>query len=124
MVSIMDKRALTRFIILIGVMLIIIIASYNALAIKADSEIGGYIALIIDDFGNAGEGRDAMLQLGIPITVAIMPFMPYSFKEADAARNAGLDVILHIPMEPIKGKKEWLGPRKQRDYIYRCFTAQ
>lgn len=70
-----------------------------------------YIVLVIDDFGNDGAGTKAMMALDIPVTVAVIPFMPYSAHEAQIARDAGLEVILHVPMEPMQGKKEWLGPK-------------
>lgn len=71
----------------------------------------GYLALVIDDFGNHGEGTEAMVNLGIPLTAAVMPFLPYSRIDADMAHQAGLEVIMHIPMEPICGEPSWLGPR-------------
>ena len=55
-----------------------------------------------------------MLSLPIPLTVAVMPFLP-STKE-DAAHKKGHEVIIHMPMEPIKGKKNGLG-RKQLQLI-------
>ena len=70
-----------------------------------------YIVLVIDDFGNDGVGTQAMMALDIPVTVAVMPFMPYSAHEAQLAHDSGLEVILHVPMEPMHGKKEWLGPK-------------
>lgn len=70
----------------------------------------GYIAIIIDDFGNNGKGTKAMLDLNIPITVAIMPFLDSSIKDAEKANNKGLEIMLHMPMEPISGNPSWLGP--------------
>lgn len=71
----------------------------------------GYVALVIDDFGNHNEGVEEVLNLGIPLTVAVMPFRPCSRLDAEAAHKAGLEVILHIPMEPEKGRLDWLGPK-------------
>ena len=70
----------------------------------------GYIAIIIDDFGNNGKGTEAMLNLNIPITVAIMPFLDSSIKDGEKANEKGFEIILHMPMEPISGKPSWLGP--------------
>jgi len=75
------------------------------------SQINGYVALVIDDFGSHREGVEEIINLGIPLTVAVMPFQPYSRSDAKAAHNAGLEVILHIPMEPKYGKPDWLGPK-------------
>jgi polysaccharide deacetylase 2 family uncharacterized protein YibQ len=39
-----------------------------------------------------------------------MPFMPKTQADAETAHKLGHDVIVHMPMEPNHGKKEWLGP--------------
>ncbi|WP_017728237.1 divergent polysaccharide deacetylase family protein [Halalkalibacterium ligniniphilum] len=67
-------------------------------------------AIIIDDFGGDVEGVDSFLKGEIPITVAIMPFMEHSTDQAIQAHHAGLEVIVHMPLEPKKGKASWLGP--------------
>lgn len=69
------------------------------------------VAVVIDDFGNRMKGTDEMLRLPIPITAAVMPFLPTSQADAEAAHAAGREVIVHLPMEPVRGKPSWLGPR-------------
>lgn len=76
-----------------------------------DREGSAYIAIVIDDFGNNGQGTEEMLSLGIPITAAVIPFSPYAAAEAELAYNKGHQVIVHMPMEPEVGKLSWLGPR-------------
>lgn len=68
------------------------------------------MAIVIDDLGNNMEGTEAILKLNIPITVAVMPFLPSSTQDAEAAYKAGHEVIVHMPMEPNKGLRKWLGP--------------
>lgn len=68
------------------------------------------VAIVIDDFGNRMQGTEQMLQLPIKITVAVMPFMPTSKQDAEAAHRYGHDVIVHMPMEPKHGNPKWLGP--------------
>ncbi|WP_407669721.1 divergent polysaccharide deacetylase family protein [Paenibacillus kobensis] len=68
------------------------------------------IAIVIDDFGNGMTGTEEMLKLPFPFTIAVMPFMPTTKSDAENAHKLGHDVIVHMPMEPNKGKKEWLGP--------------
>ena len=68
------------------------------------------LALVIDDFGNNMEGTEEMLNLPVPLTVAIMPFLPTTEHDAKLAHAKGHEVIVHVPMEPKKGKKSWLGP--------------
>ncbi|MDR6884917.1 divergent polysaccharide deacetylase family protein [Bacillus sp. 3255] len=68
------------------------------------------VAIVIDDFGNNMEGTAEMLDLPIPFTVAVMPFLPSTKQDAQLAHDKGHEVILHLPMEPVRGKKSWLGP--------------
>ncbi len=69
------------------------------------------LAIIIDDFGYGGEGTAEMLALDIPLTAAIMPFSSQSAEDAQNATNAGKEVIIHMPMESLTGKKEWVGDK-------------
>jgi polysaccharide deacetylase 2 family uncharacterized protein YibQ len=68
------------------------------------------VAIVIDDFGNNMDGTTEMLNLPIPFTVAVMPFLPSTKQDAQLAHDKGHEVILHLPMEPVRGKKSWLGP--------------
>ncbi|WP_100372529.1 divergent polysaccharide deacetylase family protein [Bacillus sp. FJAT-45037] len=69
------------------------------------------VAIVIDDFGGNVKGVDAFLTGNVPITVAIMPFLEHSTEQAEKAFHAGLEVIVHLPLEPKKGKASWLGPK-------------
>lgn len=68
------------------------------------------VAVVIDDFGNGMNGTAEMMKLPITITAAIMPFMPTTKQDAEEAHRLGHDIIVHMPMEPNKGLKKWLGP--------------
>ncbi|WP_233566866.1 divergent polysaccharide deacetylase family protein [Cohnella endophytica] len=68
------------------------------------------IAVVIDDFGNGMKGTEQMLGLPIKLTVAVMPFLPTTKQDAEAAYSKGHDVIVHMPMEPVRGLRSWLGP--------------
>jgi uncharacterized protein len=67
-------------------------------------------AIIIDDFGNNMQGTAEIIALPFPIVTAVMPFMSTSKQDAEAAHLAGKEVIVHLPMEPVKGNPKWLGP--------------
>ncbi|WP_276355850.1 divergent polysaccharide deacetylase family protein [Cohnella caldifontis] len=69
-----------------------------------------HIAVVIDDFGNGMKGTEEMLKLPVKFTAAIMPFLPTTRQDAEAAHAMGHDVIVHLTMEPIRGKASWLGP--------------
>lgn len=61
------------------------------------------IALIIDDLGNSNsEAVRGILDLDAPITVSVLPHCPHTATLAEAARRAGKEVMVHIPMEPVK----------------------
>jgi polysaccharide deacetylase 2 family uncharacterized protein YibQ len=68
------------------------------------------IAVVIDDLGNSMKGTQQILDLPIKLTVAVMPFLPSTKKDAEAAFAKGDDVIVHLPMEPLRGRPSWLGP--------------
>ncbi|NPV53464.1 MAG: divergent polysaccharide deacetylase family protein [Firmicutes bacterium] len=61
------------------------------------------LAIIIDDVGyNLGElGR--LIKLGRPMSVAVLPHAPFAAESARRARVGGLEVLLHLPMEPLNG---------------------
>ncbi|MDD5745823.1 MAG: divergent polysaccharide deacetylase family protein [Candidatus Omnitrophica bacterium] len=67
---------------------------------KPGKEKTGKIALVLDDWGYNRDLPAAALALGIPITYAILPKLPYSQEIAVSLRNAGQEYILHLPLEP------------------------
>ncbi|MDX8366281.1 divergent polysaccharide deacetylase family protein [Cytobacillus sp. IB215665] len=68
-------------------------------------------AIIIDDFGGGDGGVMEFLKSDIPITVAVMPFAENSIEHAMLAHKNGFEIMVHLPMQPKKGKKSWLGPK-------------
>jgi polysaccharide deacetylase 2 family uncharacterized protein YibQ len=68
------------------------------------------VAVVIDDFGNGMNGTEEILALPVPLTIAVMPFLPTTKADAQLAHEKGHEVLVHLPMEPIRGKKSWLGP--------------
>lgn len=48
--------------------------------------------------------------MNMPFTAAIMPFLRTTKRDAEWAHRLGHDVIVHLPMEPKRGPKSWLGP--------------
>jgi polysaccharide deacetylase 2 family uncharacterized protein YibQ len=60
------------------------------------------IALIIDDLGQADTNLVSRLcSMNVPLTVAVLPFLRYSHDSAHIARSKGMEIILHMPMEPV-----------------------
>ncbi len=58
------------------------------------------VAIIIDDLGRDRHAAETILRLPYPLTVAVLPRQPHSAEVAERAYQEGLDVMLHLPMEP------------------------
>jgi polysaccharide deacetylase 2 family uncharacterized protein YibQ len=61
----------------------------------------GTIVFVIDDAGNNLHELDPFLRIPGPLTIAVLPGLPYSAEAARRIRAAGKEVILHQPMEAI-----------------------
>ncbi|MFX3647399.1 MAG: divergent polysaccharide deacetylase family protein [Paenibacillus sp.] len=109
-----EKRKHYRFIAGCMALLIVIYAGISAGGpTAAASESPSHhkrLAIIIDDVGNDMKGTAEILAMPVKLTVAVMPFLQTTKKDAIAAHEKGMDVIVHMPMEPKKGRPEWLGP--------------
>lgn len=60
------------------------------------------LAIVIDDWGYAWEAAGDFLGFAAPLNVAVIPYQPLSERHARAAYEAGHQVILHLPMEPLE----------------------
>ncbi|ADL11835.1 divergent polysaccharide deacetylase family protein [Acetohalobium arabaticum] len=58
------------------------------------------MAFIIDDLGFNRDGTAELMEIDRPLTVAVLPFRPYSTSDAEKAVQAGHEILLHLPMEP------------------------
>lgn len=107
-ISTNSKRLKIYGVILLTGFLIPIMAN----VLKADDEIikPCSVAIIIDDFGNGSLDTQNFLDLETKFTAAVMPGLEHTESDTQALKNAGKEIILHMPMEPHKGKKSWLGP--------------
>lgn len=76
---------------------------------KANDINNKKVAIVIDDFGNNMAGTEEIMSMPIPLTVAIMPFQPTTKRDAEWAHLEGHEVLVHLPMEPLNGKRG-LGP--------------
>lgn len=65
------------------------------------SRVSGKIAIVIDDFGYSYSSTvKDFLHLEQEITMSIIPNLKYSKRLAEAANELGVDVMLHMPMQP------------------------
>ena len=58
------------------------------------------IAIIIDDIGYQKEIAEQIMDLDYPIAISVLPFLPHSQFVAQMAKEKGLTLLLHLPMEP------------------------
>ncbi len=60
------------------------------------------VAVIVDDLGARRDVFDALRDLRRPLTVAVLPGLPLSEWTAREAAQAGMEVLLDLPMEPYR----------------------
>jgi polysaccharide deacetylase 2 family uncharacterized protein YibQ len=60
------------------------------------------VAIIIDDLGYDRKIAEKFLELDVAFTFSILPFSPYQEKIARRAQAKGLEIMLHLPMEPVE----------------------
>jgi len=61
----------------------------------------GQVALIMDDMGNSLETLDALIALGRPVTISVLPYSSHAAETARIAHERGLEVLLHLPLESV-----------------------
>ncbi len=106
----------TAFYFVFTLMLIFITAQAKLYIGAMDTAVfsldeGGYLAIVIDDFGYGGEGTESMLKLDIPFTAAVMPFSSRTEEDLELIKDSGKEYIVHLPMESLTGKREWVGDK-------------
>jgi polysaccharide deacetylase 2 family uncharacterized protein YibQ len=62
------------------------------------------VAFVIDDAGNNLRELEPFLRFPGPLTIAVLPGLPYSAEAARRIRAAGKEVFLHQPMEAVGGQ--------------------
>lgn len=70
---------------------------------NAGGQVTGRLAIVIDDAGRDLDSQHIYEQMGIPLTLAIMPDQVHTRDAALSWRAHGLPVILHQPMESVSG---------------------
>jgi len=68
------------------------------------------VAVIVDDLGARRDVFDALRELRRPLTVAVLPGLPLSEWTAREAAQAGMEVLLDLPMEPYRFPEVDPGP--------------
>lgn len=63
------------------------------------------IAIVIDDWGYNLNHIDFLKEIKFPMTISILPFLPYSKQIAEETEKYNLEVIVHLPLEPQNWRK-------------------
>lgn len=75
--------------------------NYFSRALAADNSINQpRIALIIDDIGFSRSRLRSFLEIGVPLTFAVLPRLAKSRVLAEEIHTHGHEIMLHQPMEP------------------------
>jgi polysaccharide deacetylase 2 family uncharacterized protein YibQ len=61
------------------------------------------LAIILDDLGSDRASADALLSLGFPLTISVLPYHSLSTEIAEEAYRRGDQVLLHLPMASAQG---------------------
>lgn len=69
----------------------------------SSGQVTGRLAVVIDDAGRDLDSQHIYEQMGIPLTLAVMPNQIHTRDAALSWRAHGLPVILHQPMESVSG---------------------
>jgi polysaccharide deacetylase 2 family uncharacterized protein YibQ len=74
-----------------------------ASSVASPNPNGIKLALIVDDCGQWIATERGFIALDIPLTMSVLPDVPYTGEVAREASQAGKGVMLHLPMETISG---------------------
>ena len=64
-----------------------------------------YLAVVIDDWGYTPNLIPFLEEIKFPLNIAILPELDYSRTVNIMALNAGHEILLHLPLEPLSGEK-------------------
>lgn len=81
----------------------------------APARIAARAAIVLDDWGYNTRNISALFGLGEPITISVLPNLPFSKRIAQEAHSSGIEVVLHLPLEAHDSKKS---PEKTTIYTY------
>ena len=68
------------------------------------------VAIIIDDLGYDKKMAQKFAQLDIALTFSILPHSPFQQRIARLAQSKGLEIMMHMPMEPVEYPEVDPGP--------------
>ena len=68
------------------------------------------LAIVIDDIGHRVDILEKFLDLQAPLTFSILPAVPHARASARAIESAGMEYLIHMPMQPFDYPAKNPGP--------------
>lgn len=65
---------------------------------------GVRVSLVIDDLGRSLDELPLLAALGVPVSYAVLPFEEQTPQVVSSLRSRGVEILLHLPMEPKNGE--------------------
>lgn len=62
--------------------------------------VKGKIAIVLDDWGYSLNNLPIVEKIKLPFTASVLPNLNYSREVAEELHSRGVEIILHLPMEP------------------------
>lgn len=72
------------------------------------------VAIVVDDLGQNLRAAQALLRDRAPLTFSVMPHLLHSAETAEEAHHAGIEVMLHLPMQPLADSAPDVSPHEIR----------
>lgn len=63
-------------------------------------KVKGKIAIVLDDWGYNTNNLHFLDEISSPLSIAVLPNLPFSKEVAEQVRASGKELILHLPLEP------------------------
>ncbi len=96
-----------------------IVTPTAARALNPRDSVNPRLAIVIDDLGNDLAAGDSVISLPFPLTVSVLPHLPFSAQLSENAYRRGDQVLLHLPMQA-----ESPGVQPERDELRVGMSAQ
>lgn len=71
---------------------------------------GARLAIVIDDIGESMSAARDLAALDYPVTFSVWPRSTHAREAAEVAHKAGREVMIHLPMEPVRYPQVKPGP--------------
>ena len=73
-----------------------IIVPIGRQGVPGENGAGPRLAVIVDDLGSEHAPAESLLSLSVPLTLSVLPQLPYSEVIAEEAGRRGFEVLLHL----------------------------